>query len=104
MPEPVFAILGAILLVGGYATGAQVVAYSGYENGSMQRYLGTMKRLGWLEKNSGVWFITERGKIVHAVETGRRTKARGGSVRYRAQPSNEFDSLHAQWSKRVVSA
>ncbi len=97
MPEPVFSILGALILLNGMGRRFEIIAYSGYENGSVMRYLGTMKKLGWIEKRAETWFITERGKIVFAIESGRRVKVRGAK-HYRAQSSAAFDRLHAGWA------
>ena len=103
VPECVFSILSAILLAGNGCTRTNIVAYSGYEESSIRRFLGTMTRVGWISKNANLWFVTERGKIVHAVETGRRTKARG-CYHYRGQTVMEFERQHASWHQEDARA
>lgn len=100
MPECVFSIISAILLAGNGCTRTNIVAYSGYEEGSIRRFRRTMSRAGWLSKNANLWFVTERGKIAHAIETGRRTKA-AGRYRYRPQTVRAFERRHAGWRQEA---
>lgn len=102
MPETVFSILGALILIGGHGDSHQIAEASGYEIGSYMRFSGTMKRLGWIERRAGLIHITERGKIAHAIEVGRRTKIRG-QRRYKAQPPSVFDRLHAKWHQGIAA-
>jgi hypothetical protein len=74
MPTVVHVLLQCLVRLGGAATRYQLQADSGYDD---LAYL--MPRLldgGWVvAPYRGLWQITERGKIVCAIETGRRTKA-----------------------------
>lgn len=76
MPEVVFCILMA-LLENSESSSAQISAASGYQFDKYQRVAAHMVSLGWMRKPwNGKWQITERGKIVLAIEVGRRTKLR----------------------------
>lgn len=91
LPDVTVAVLKAIIEYGGFANRFQIEAASRYQVLSSDRALFAIQKYGWVYRPyHGFWAITERGKIVLAVEIGRRTKARyrrnhgtvnGGNIR-----------------------
>lgn len=81
MPGVAFCILIALLEYD-EASVHQMSASSGYDVGKYIKVVNRMIMLGWVLKVwNGRWSITERGKIVAAIEVGRRSR----SVRSRAK-------------------
>lgn len=76
MPQIVFDIIATLLQMQGEGSMVQIEDQSGYRANNIFQYTGRMQRAGWIEKRHHRWFLTERGKIAHAIETGRKTKAR----------------------------
>lgn len=88
LPEAVFATLMA--LSEGEMDRYEIAAVTGYEPAYLGTFSQGMVSRGWIgtHYSKGVrygkynqWWITERGKIVLAIECGRRTKARAKGIR-----------------------
>jgi hypothetical protein len=92
LPDVVFAIMQAIVYYGGYANKYQVAADSGYSLGSVNRMIFSILDREWAySPYNGLFGLTERGKLVLAIETGRRTKARSRQLFYRKQTFVKFE-------------
>jgi hypothetical protein len=93
LPESVFATLMA--LSEGEKDRYEIAASTGFHRGYLSQISQGMVSRGWIgthyargsrSKYAGVsgsgprWWITERGKIVLAIECGRRTKARAKGI------------------------
>ena len=82
MPDVVFAILGALVRCNGWASVAMIVEVSGYSRQTFEAARPGLMRRSWTGRSGGELYITERGKLALAIETGRRTKRRGQRTRY----------------------
>jgi hypothetical protein len=90
MPEVAFCILIA-LLEHDEATARQMSVATGYDVGKYMRPITQMMLLGWVVKPwNGVWKITERGKIVLAIETGRRSRRRRSGLPWKRFTLRKF--------------
>lgn len=92
LPEAVFATLMA--LSEGDMDTFEIEAASGFSRNYLGVFSQGMKSRGWIgyhysrgpnnkygDRKAGKWWITERGKIVLAIECGRRTKSRAKGIR-----------------------
>jgi hypothetical protein len=87
LPNATMAALRAIIEHGGFASRYQIQAASRYELLSSDRVLFTIQKYGWVYRPyNGFWAITERGKLVLAIEIGRRTKDRCRRNEYAERP------------------
>lgn len=75
MPQAAFCILLAMLEYGEEASACEMSVSSGYDTEKYSRLINKMVLLGWLSRPwCGRWMLTERGKIVAAIESARRTR------------------------------
>lgn len=82
MPDTVFVILGALVACDGHAKAGVVADAAGYSSVSLFIVRGAAVSAGLIATPGGhdaTWYITERGKIAYALESGRRVRcvARG---------------------------
>jgi len=89
MPDVVFAILQTMIALGHGARPYELEDSSGYSLRTLRRFLPPIERRGWCQRSP--WRITERGKLVFAIETGRRTKARALGVPVVRQQARSFE-------------
>ncbi len=90
------AILGALIEIDRPATIAEIIAASGYEEGSVRRVVIPLRRWGLVDKPFlGRYIIAERGKIALAIEVGRRTKSRGRGLAVVTQSFSSFERVAA---------
>jgi DNA-binding IclR family transcriptional regulator len=76
LPEAIFATLTALVeLMDRPASSHDIAAASGFSGNYLYRMSCRLESLGWVAALPGRWWITERGKIVLAIERGRRSKA-----------------------------
>jgi DNA-binding IclR family transcriptional regulator len=76
LPEAIFATLTALVeLMDRPASRHDIAALTGLCKSYLHRMRYRLESLGWIAVLTGRWWITERGKIVLAIERGRRSKA-----------------------------
>lgn len=91
LPDVVIAILGAVVaLENGDAI--EISDVSGYEISYFYRAAPPLLQRGWIFRPfHGKYQMTERGKIVLAIEIGRRTKARNAGYKNKCQSFDKFE-------------
>lgn len=94
MPHMMFCMLMAILRLGGHAAAHDLIEVSGYQAASLGGTIRTAKDLGWIERRSGLYWLTERGKIALAIEEGRQTSARARGVKHKWFHYDKFQELN----------
>jgi hypothetical protein len=95
LPEIVFDFLETLIRLGGSGNIYDVAAVSGYTTSTFKRLSSAIQARGWMmlpfaTKHKALYVITERGKIAHAIEVGRRTKARALGRRFVGQTYEDF--------------
>jgi hypothetical protein len=100
MPHMMFCMLAAILRLGGHAEAYDVIELSGYPMQSLASQIRTAKDLGWIERRSGLYWLTERGKIALAIEEGRQSSARARGQKHRWFNYAKFEELHKHATRR----
>ena len=77
MPIVYFAILQALVRLGGGGRTRDVAEVAGYAYNGFSIYRPKLVKNHWADCRHGFWVITERGKIALAIEVGRQAKRRG---------------------------
>lgn len=91
MPEVVYAILEALIQLGGSGNRFSIPDISGYDYSSVVAISPSMVRHGVIGRRWGLYWITERGRLVWALENARRTRAiANGTFRLRAYTATAY--------------